>query len=68
MAESKLKTFTVYRRFAVEVSRVFSAETMAEAEQKALALPTARFIRQAPGADLCDWENLSGTSVHEERE
>jgi len=62
------KTYTVCRRFSVEASRQISAESFAEAETKAKALRADRFFRAAPGADLCDWDDLDGMSIHEERE
>lgn len=63
-----MKTYTVYRTFKVEASRQISAENMAEAELKANQLKADRWFKAAPGAELTDWDNLTGTMIAEERE
>lgn len=63
-----MKTYTIYKRVAVEVSLDISAETFAEAAEKLKTLKLDRFVRAAPGAELVDWGDLSGSSIHEERE
>lgn len=63
-----MKQYTVYRRFGVEVSRQVVADNFSEAVSKAEQLKLDRWMKIAPGAELCDYDNLSGTTVCEERE
>lgn len=60
--------FTVFRQFRVEVSRPVEAVNFAEAESKMRSLPAQKFFKMAPGAELSDWDDLPGASIHEERE
>jgi len=63
-----MKTYTVTKRFSVDVERTINAESIAEAEEKSKELPLSRFLKPAPGAHIVDWGGLSGTNIAEERE
>ena len=63
-----MPTFTVFRVFRAEVSRPVEAADFAEAAQKAKALKLERFLRTSPGAELLDWDDIPGMSIHEESE
>jgi hypothetical protein len=63
-----VKTYTVTRRFSVEVSREVSADGFGDAAAKAHGLKFERFLVTAPDAELIDWDELSGGWVSEERE
>lgn len=63
-----MKTFTVFRRFSVEIQREIEAENFGDAEQKARALKFEKFVKVVPGAELLDWEDLPGMTICEERD
>lgn len=63
-----MKTFTVYRRFDIEIIRKVEAENFGEAEQKARALKFERFVKVQPDSELMDWNDLPGMTIAEERE
>jgi hypothetical protein len=63
-----VKTYTLYKRITIEVTRTIEAENFPEAYVKLSAMRHDRFFRVAPGAELMDSENAGGDSIHEERQ
>lgn len=64
---TNMKTYTVSRRFIVEVSRDVVAESFAAADAKAEA-KFERFLKVLPAVSLNDWSPIDGGFISMEQQ